>query len=196
VILAIFLLAAGVLAGLARGGRLTNIAQAKLRLPGLIFVGLGLQIAGELAAAFVYPELRSGAGGLALLAISYAFLIAFLLINIRLPGTALIGLGLALNLAVILLNGGMPVSADASRAAGTDSAQFLEASVKHVPMGPDTDLWFLGDVIPLPGFRTVISAGDVILGVGVFLLVQRLVAYHPRRLVGRRNLKEQSAGGG
>jgi hypothetical protein len=42
----------------------------------------------------------------------------------------------------------------------------------------------------------VISAGDVILGVGVFLLVQRLVAYRPRRLVGRRKLKEQSVGGG
>lgn len=186
-ILAVLLLIVGLLAGLARGGKLSNIAEVELRLPGLVFVGLGLQVGAEVVAALIYPELGRSNAGLLLIATSYLFLIGFLVVNRTLPGALIVGTGLGLNLVVIAANRGMPVSVSAVRAAGLDSAAFLEAAVKHQQMGPGTRLSFLGDIIPVPLIGTVISVGDIFIGVGVFILVERLVRYSPRRRARRFN---------
>ncbi len=75
--------------------------------------------------------------------------------------------GLALNTLVMVANGGqMPVSADALKAAGLeDFLRFMQTSsdAVHNLVGPDTKLWFLSDVIPLPWFKKVISPGDAFL---------------------------------
>lgn len=186
-ILAVLLLIVGLLAGLARGGKLSNIADVELRLPGLVFAGLALQVGAEVVAALIYPQLGRSNAGLFLITASYLFLIGFLAVNRRLPGALIVGAGLALNLIVIAANRAMPVSVKAVRAAGLDSAAFLEAAVKHEPMGPGTLLSFLGDVIPVPLVGTVISVGDILIGIGIFILVERLVRYSPRRRAPRFN---------
>ncbi|MGH2811216.1 MAG: DUF5317 family protein [Actinomycetota bacterium] len=186
-ILAVTLLLLGIFAGLARGGKLSNIGEIRFRLPGLVFVGLALQVGAELFAAF-NPAFRRGSVSLLVLAVSYAALIGFLVVNRQLPGTLFMGAGLGLNLLVILLNNGMPVSLRASRAAGIAVANYLEGAIKHVEMGPETKLGFLGDVLPLPIFGLVVSVGDLVLGIGMFVLVDRLVRYDPRRRAARRRL--------
>jgi hypothetical protein len=179
--LALVPLLLGFLWGLAHGGSLDNLARTRFRRPWLVFAGLGLQIAGEAASLF-YPSYREGGRGTVTLGVSYLLVIAFVVCNRRLPGAKLIGAGLALNLAAILANQGMPVSLRAANAARIEVAGYLQSALKHRLMGPDTHLWLLGDLIPVPGIRKVISVGDVVLGAGVFFLMDALVRYRPRRL--------------
>lgn len=180
--IALILLVAGVIAGLARGGKLTNIAEAEIRWPGLVFAGLGMQVAAELWTVFVGTELRDRAGIL-ILAVSYLLIFAFIALNRELPGRWFIGAGLLFNMLVILANGGMPVSLKAARASGLRAAEIsaLGSAFKHQLMTTHTALWFLGDWIPIPGLHNVISLGDILLGTGVFILMERLVRYEPRR---------------
>lgn len=180
--LSVLLVALGVLAGLARGGRVANITVARFRYPALVFAGLALQVGAELYALFVDPALREGGRGIAILTVSYSLLVFFVLANIRIQGMVLVGLGLGLNLTVITANEGMPVSITAASAAGFDPSDYLRTAVKHRRLGPTTRLPFLADVIPLPGLRKVISIGDVVFGAGIFFLVEGLVRYKPKRL--------------
>ncbi len=190
-ILALILLAIGLVAGLARGGKLGNLGELDLKVPALVFAGLGLQVSAEIVAALFYPELGAGALGIAILMLSYLCLIGFLAINRTLPGALVLAGGLALNMFVIGLNGAMPVSLRAARAAGIESAKFLEAAVKHEAMTDESILGFMGDVIPVPLIGTVVSIGDVLIGIGIFILVSRVVGYEARRQsrdrVGSRN---------
>lgn len=182
-IVAVLLLFIGLVAGLARGGKLENISKMEISHPWTVFVGLSIQIGGDLISTLVNPRIREDGRGIVILGTSYLFLIVFVVLNRSLHGIVFIGAGLAFNLLVIGLNSGMPVSLDAARAAGAnDTAEYLGTAIKHRVMGPDTRLWFLGDIIPLPYLRKVISIGDVVLGVGVALLVERSVRYQPRRL--------------
>jgi len=174
VLLAFVLLLAGVAVGVLRGGSLDNINRVRFRLPWLVFLGLGLQIGVEVAAAR-FPEIERGVAGPLVLAISYACVGAFVALNFRFPGALIIGLGLALNLSVILANGAMPVSRWAVRRSGSHSAAHLQNSVKHTNMRSDTRLRLLGDIIPVPAIG-VVSIGDIVLGAGVFVLVSYLMA--------------------
>lgn len=180
-ILAVLLLGVGVVWGLAQGGKLNKLGEVEFKFPWLVFAGLGLQIGAELVGSFIFRGLGSSAAGLIILALSYACLIAFLVLNLKHMGALIIGAGLALNLLVILLNQSMPVSVRAARAAGIGSVQFLESAVKHQVMSAGTKLSFLGDVIPVPLIGTVVSVGDVLIGVGMFVLVSRIVGYQPKR---------------
>jgi hypothetical protein len=173
------LLVLGVVAGLLRGGRLQNISGVRFRRPVLVFLGLGLQLGAEAAAAR-FPVIQGSVLGPLILLVSYALVIGFVALNVRFPGTVLMGIGLVLNLAVILANNGMPVSLHAIHEAGGHAIPHLQNALKHRPMGPGTRLGFLGDIVPLP-FLGVVSAGDIVLATGVFALVYRLVAYRPKR---------------
>ena len=104
--------------------------------------------------------------------------------NRHLRSIWLAAIGLALNTIVMVANGGqMPVSADALRAAGLeDFLHFMQTSsdAVHRLIGPDTRLSFLGDVIPLPWARKVISPGDV------FILLALLFFFPETTLRARR----------
>lgn len=176
-LLALVLLVVGVVSGLVRGGRLENISSVRFRQPWLVFLGLGLQVGAEAAAA-AWPAIHRGITGPAILTISYALIFGFVALNRHFPGTMLIGLGLTLNLAVILANGAMPVSLWAVHAAHFPTAPHLQNALKHRVKGPGTRLGFLGDIIPIP-ILGIVSPGDVVLGIGVFVLVYRLMLPAP-----------------
>jgi hypothetical protein len=96
--------------------------------------------------------------------------------------------GLALNVLVIAVNGGMPVSAAALDVAGA-SAEGLGAgeTAKHHLMGPGDKLTPLGDVIGIPPpVGAVVSVGDLFLYAGVAALVVTVML--GRSGVGRRPL--------
>lgn len=87
-------------------------------------------------------------------------------------GFFLMAAGVAFNLLVIWLNGGMPVSnATVLAVGGATGAQAVVAGdLFHSVMTSGTRLAFLGDVLPMPGFRGLrgaLSVGDVLMYVGM-----------------------------
>lgn len=187
--LAVATLAVAVVVSLLRGGSLRRLADSDLRWPWLLFLGVAIQVAVDLAAA------RGAIGGVpsyAGIAMSQAAVLIWVLANRRLPGMALIGLGLLMNVAVIGANGAMPVDTEAIRRLGVEDATV--APGKHEPMTPDTRLAWLADVIPVPPIRTIVSAGDVVLAVGVAALVHHLMMAPPRP--GRPDRKDGTTSAG
>jgi hypothetical protein len=178
-------IALGLVAGLVAGGRPADAARHTLRWWPALAVG---------AAAQWVPELLDvpDAAAFGAVVASYALLAAFAVANVRLVGMPVVLVGLALNLAVILQNGGMPVRAEAVVAAGiADRPEEVAAldfgSKRHLEDGDDR-LTILGDVVPVPLLREVLSFGDLILAAGITDVVFRLLK--PVRALARRRAPE------
>ena len=168
----VVVVAGAVLVAYLRGGRLHRIADADLRGVWLLFVGLVLQIAVDVAAA--RDIIGETLGYLGLLA-SQLVVAAWAAWNWWRPGMALIVLGLLLNALVIGANGAMPVDLDAVAELGGQGVPLG----KHEALDDDTRFGFLGDVIPLPPLRTIISIGDIVLAAGLVALVHHLMTFRP-----------------
>src|SRR5919201_6625353 len=96
------------------GGRLSRVADVRLRATWALVAALGIQVV-------ILEVLPGGVRGLHAVAHVASYLLAayFVVANRRVPGMILIGLGGALNAAAIFANGGvMPASPDALRTAG------------------------------------------------------------------------------
>ncbi|TJY43575.1 hypothetical protein E5161_06795 [Cohnella pontilimi] len=96
--------------------------------------------------------------------------------------------GVALNFIVMAANGGkMPVSLEAASVLDPVYGQMLrDGSVvsKHALLTDSTIVPFLGDIIPLtsPYPRSqVISIGDVIMNVGIFIYLNNIMIAHKHR---------------
>ena len=86
--------------------------------------------------------------------------------------SVLLGIGVGLNIAVVAANGGMPVDPDALARVGRRDVDVTRGFLyKHVPMTSDTRLSWLGDRIPVPIQRNVISIGDVLMAVAICLWI-------------------------
>ena len=162
------LIVIGVAAGIGfiAGGRLRPFERLTVHWWGVALAGLALQ-------GIPFATSVGRQAGSALLLGSYGLLIAFAWVNRRLPALWLVMAGLILNLLVIGVNGGMPVSAGALETAGARAEGLLGAgTAKHHLMGPGDTLTPLGDVIGIPPpIGAVISIGDVLLYAGVAVLV-------------------------
>ena len=164
-------LVVGVVLGFATGGRPSNIGRNALELVPLLVVSVVLQLAAELLPV-------SDTVGLALVLVSYIGLSAFATANIRLVGMPVVLVGLVLNLAVVTLNGGMPVresSILAAHAATADQIRTLDFGAKRHLARDDDTITFLGDIIPVRPSREVLSFGDLILAFGIADVVFRLL---------------------
>lgn len=160
-------IAAGFVIGLVSGGRLSGFEHIRVAWWGLALAGLAVQ----------FVPLPEGAGGTdlavrtAVLAVSYAMLLVFAVRNVRFPGVALLLVGLALNAAVVVANGGMPVSPQALRASGQeDVLEQLRAggADKHHLETPGDVLRPLGDVIAIPPpVAQAVSVGDLVMYAGL-----------------------------
>jgi hypothetical protein len=163
--------AVGLALGFAAGGRPRFVADHAIRGVALLVAGLVLQAAGAL--------FDLGAVSTVAVLGSYALLVAFAVVNLRLVGMALVTLGLAANFLVIAVNGGMPVRAQAIVSAGASPAEVPHlhyGSKRHLER-PSDRLTFLADVVPVPPLHEVLSFGDLVMAVGVadviFNLMQR-----------------------
>ncbi len=155
----LLILALAVLAGILSGGSLRFLERLRVHWWGLAPAALVLQ---SLPISIGSVE-RAGLAAASLVS-SYVLLLAVVAVNRRVPGAALMATGLAMNLAVVGLNGGMPVGADAIRAAGGDGAIVIEDDAKYHLMSDDDVLRPLADVVPVPRpFGVVLSIGDVLL---------------------------------
>ena len=153
-------------AGILRGGSLRSIAETQFRYPWLIFAGFAAQI----AVGFWEPGWLSDGGALAVLLVSNGLIATFVVLNRTVAGMLLVGLGLALNVAVISANGAMPVSRSAAERSGA-TTDVGDEGVEHEVLNEETLLPWLGDVIPVPGLGLVLSVGDLLLAGGIARLV-------------------------
>lgn len=165
-ILVLVMVGLAILVGFAAGGSLKPFHRLRIHWWGAAVGGLALQ-----SVPFT-SDLARTLGPAALLA-SYGLLLAFAWVNRRLPALWLVIAGLALNLVVIGVNGGMPVSARAVEVAGADPRGLAASgTLKHHLMEPDDVLTPLADVIGIPEpVGAVVSIGDLLLYVGVAVLV-------------------------
>ncbi len=168
----VLVLAAAVLAlvsPLLRGRSLVPLALVRLRGIALVWLSLLLQT------VLTVTTLRHAvAVGLHLA--SYVLAAAFVVVNIRVPGVAIIALGAACNGVTIALNGGtLPARPEAMRAAGIEAGEdFANSGVVEDPVLP-----WLGDVFPWPEplpLANVFSVGDVVIVLGVGYGAHRICA--------------------
>ena len=164
--LVLIVIGLAICAGFIAGGSLRPFERLNVHWWGIAFAGLALQ-------AIPLPSGLGRPAGSAVLVGSYGLLVAFAWVNRRLPALWLVMGGLVLNIIVIALNGGMPVSADALETAGGRADELLgAATAKHHLMGSGDTLTPLADVIGIPPpIGAVISIGDVLLYAGVAVLV-------------------------
>jgi hypothetical protein len=184
---------------LLRGGRLTRLAQVPFRHAYLAVLSLVLQMV-------IFSSWWTRVGGEpwipSLYVLSMLILTAWFGLNFRLPGMAVIGLGLLLNLAAIASNGGrMPASLAALEYAGmiyraVDPQQATPPILEHngvvykitdptqeIPANfaiatQETRFYYLADIIPVPkGFPNpiVFSVGDVLITLGAMYFLQRVL---------------------
>ncbi|MDQ3951498.1 MAG: DUF5317 domain-containing protein [Actinomycetota bacterium] len=179
-----------VLTGVAarlRGGSLTGLAETTFRWTPLLVAGLVLQI------TFLYwdPEWLGESGGLAVVLASNVAVAVWLVANRTLPGLLLAGAGMALNVLVIGANGGMPVLEESAERAGVQQS-LDDAGIKHERLDDDTVLPWLGDAIPVPPFKEVLSVGDVVLALGLCRVVdaRMTIGKRPRHAAGAEEGKE------
>jgi Family of unknown function (DUF5317) len=170
VLLIVIIVAVAVAVGFLARGSLRPLERLELRWWGVALAGLALQVV-------PLPHGSGRAAVTSVLAASYALLLVFVWANRRLPATSLMLIGLTLNLVVVAANGGMPVSANAVRAAGGAAAAVPAAGAgpnKHHLMSDADVLRPLADVIPgPPPLGVVLSVGDLLLyaGVGAFVVL-------------------------
>lgn len=182
---------AGVGAGYAFGGRMSAIA-GRLRRLWLLWLAVAVQAAqhyADPARALVEDRL-----GVPMLAVVFGLVLVWLVVNLRswppvmrlAAGVVLLG-GL-LNGSAIAANGRMPYSTVAARAVGLP-ANLVTAKIQ--PADERTRLALLGDVLPLAPVGKVVSAGDVLIGVGVSVLIAAAMRREPGP--GARDLRASHA---
>jgi hypothetical protein len=175
VVLVVVTVAASVVLGWLRGGRLGNLNH--LRLAGMWWLVLAAS-----AQSVLYAVTRTGGPAetlaLPLLAGAQVGLVGFVWANRLLPGILLVLLGSVANVAVIVANRGMPVSVEALATVTGGTSDFQPG--KHRLLEAGDPLWWLADVIALPLLRTVVSLGDVVLAAGIGLLVSTSMLRAPR----------------
>jgi len=162
VILLVVAVLIGVGAGIVRaplGARAARIRVERLPL-------LAIGAAGAAAARLVSDDLAPLAMGLSL-----AVLLGFVLSNAHITGVLVIGVGLLVNLVALVINDGIPVRGEALVTAGVvDDEADLATTELDGPRHLETDtdrLGVLGDVLPVPIARIVLSFGDLIVIAGV-----------------------------
>ena len=167
-------IALSIIVALVRKGSIRRLGELDLRYTWIIFVS------GFVMALMFTKHLRWMAfvGDIAPIMhlVVYLTAIVVIVLNRHLPGMLLIGLGALLNFAAISANGGkMPISYDAAKYARMEHVLTNDLA-RHCVIDCNTKLYVLTDVIPLrrPPFPLpgVMSVGDIILAIGLFILIQ------------------------
>lgn len=176
---------------MAVGGRVSNLAQMKIKWGWLAPLAFFLQA----CLIFVPGEVAGGllSSRALILILSNGLLFVVVWHNRRLPGVKLIGLGLLLNLIVMVMNGGfMPITPEALVRTGYDGnvprleTGYLVGRTKNVVIEPgEARLWFLSDILVIPRpfpIPSAMSVGDLFIVGGIFLFLRHSMS--PRAFMG------------
>ena len=160
-------------AGWLTGGRVRNLEHLEFRYGWVILALFGLQAV--LRSSHALTAWIHGSAIVAVWCACVAALIALAIANRQTTGMMIVALGLFLNLLVVLLNLGMPLSGSAAGSLGAlhDAVQSVNAGFYRLTTA-ETHLALLGDVIPVPGppgIRSIVSIGDILLLIGAAVVV-------------------------
>lgn len=155
--LVVVALVAGVVAGRLLGGRPRYLAGTRLRWSALLVAGAVCALAGSRL-------------GMAVIVAGYLLLLAFAFRNLALTGMVLVACGLLANLAVIVVDRGMPVH---GASAGSTFGPL------HHGVRPGDHLLELSDQFRLSLLDETVSPGDIVLALGVATVTAGLM--RPRR---------------
>lgn len=167
-----------IIIALFRGGNFSNLADMKLKAKWIFPVLLAVQI------IVFYTQSKFdliGTYSNYIFLLVYVVGLVFLWMNRNQTGFTLIFIGVLLNFIVMALNGGrMPVSPEAASILDPFFIEALQNGLygKHELITASTKLALLGDIIPLSApypKEQVISIGDVIMNIGVFFFIQKLM---------------------
>lgn len=164
-LLVVITVAAAVVVGRLRGGRVRHLSTASLH-GGILAVTAAL-------AQFLHTLAPHPLGAVVLTGVSQTALLVFLWCNRYVAGVLLAAVGSSLNTAVIIANGAMPVSREAIIAVSRHPQELVGG--RHRLLTEGDALAWAADVIALPLLRTVVSVGDVVLAAGIALLVTHLM---------------------
>jgi hypothetical protein len=171
--------------GLVLGGRLGKLAELPLRASWLFFVAITLQV---VAFPFAFLPWRTDGGIASLLWLtSYGFLIVAAFLNRRITGVPIVALGMGMNVAAIVANGGtMPVSHSAMHEAGRTAVTQANSTAMTDPrLGWLVDRWAAPEWVPL---ANVFSVGDVVVAVGAVVVVLSAMGVRLSRPPAERDL--------
>ena len=166
---------AGLLTGWARPR--AGVHTRRIRVQHIWLVGAGAVLHG--GSSFVDGDVAT-----VVLACALLSLLAFAIVNPGVTGIAVIGLGLLLNLVSLVANSGVPVRPDALVSAGVVEQGELATLALDAPQHLETSadrLAVLGDVLPVPAARIVVSFGDLIIVAGVADAARELARRRRRR---------------
>lgn len=120
-------------------------------------------------------------------------LVLLFLLNHHVPGAKIFALGIALNVLVMLANGGwMPLTPETYHFVHPDRPvveHTRPSNSKNILLPrSETNLWILADIIPitLPWRRTAVSPGDILLVAGVAQLIFQATARKKDKLIVRQ----------
>jgi hypothetical protein len=154
--LVVVALASGLVVGLLLGGSVRRLAGVRLRGGGLLLAGATCEIS---------TRWVGGAAGAGIMIAGYVLIICFALRNAAVTGMVLVAVGLLANLAVVAVDGGMPVR---GLPAGVSDGW------RHHGERPGDRLTGLADVVPLTPLGETVSAGDLVLSLGVATAIASL----------------------
>jgi hypothetical protein len=176
-----------VLGLVALGGRASDLTRVQVRWGWLAPLAFLMQ-----AYLIFFPAERAGdllSARSLLLVASHILLFVVIWQNRHLGGIKLIGIGLLLNFLVMVVNGGfMPITPETLVQIGYDgNASQLETGyivgrTKNVVMAQgEARLWFLSDLLVIPKpfpIPTALSAGDLLIVLGVFFFLREAMFSH------------------
>lgn len=175
-------LAFGLLLAPILGGRWRALGGLELRLVGVFYAAIGLQLV-----AFPFDALpwqTSDRAAIVLWLCSYGLFVVACAANARVPGVVLVAAGMLLNLLAITANGGhMPALPAALRSAGL---HFVKS--RNSALDPSPHLAWLVDRWAAPGWvpwGNVFSVGDVLIALGGLVFALGATGVLARRPAGR-----------
>jgi hypothetical protein len=162
-VLVLIPLGLGLLIGVLTGGKITNLADLRIRWPWFVLAVLVIR------EAILFRPFNGIEGVQYIYAAALAALVGWTALHIkRLPGVWVVSVGAAMNLIVILANGARMPVAPALAGALVQRGHLGQ----YVLMGPGTDLNWLADWIGFPWpVRGVYSPGDLVIAVGIGIVV-------------------------
>jgi hypothetical protein len=165
-------LVAGLVIGVAAGGKLANLAHMRFRWPWFVLAVLVIR------EAVVLRPLNEIEGVQYVYAAALAALVGWTGWHIkRLPGVWVVSVGAAMNLIVILANGARMPVAPALAGVLVQRGHLGQ----YVLMGPGTNLNWLADWIGFPWpVRGAYSPGDLVIAVGIGIVVLFATLPQPR----------------
>jgi hypothetical protein len=163
----LYAIPAGILAGLAMGGRLDGLSRLQFRWAWVFMLGLAVQLV--LFSDAVTQ--RIGDAGMPIYVLSTLAVAVAVAANVRVTGIPILLAGAVSNLAAIVANGGyMPASPEALAALGRP----VKEGYSNSSFVTDPALPWLTDIFAMPSwmpFTNVFSVGDVLIGLGVVVVI-------------------------